>query len=201
MDKDSEYLSFPSIFCGKRRPENNERQVPVSYSTVAKWELRSRDRRAAMSVPNIFYKLKKLQIKQIQDSACISLRKCKMKGKHYIAGDLKSENYLNKLIQLDEGFRVLKNVRGSPPYFEKCKKDLFAMIRQLGNPTWFCSFSAAETRWSHLLKTLGKIVRKKEYSTEEIKQMSWEQKSDLIQKDPVVRETSSIWFNYSFVTF
>lgn len=74
---------------------------------------------------------------------------------------------------------------GSPPYFEKCKKDLFAMIRQLGNPTWFCSFSAAETRWSHLLKTLGKIVRKKEYSDEEIKQMSWEQKSDLIQKDPV----------------
>ena len=185
LDKDSEYLSFPSIFCGKRRPENNERQVPISYSTVAKWELRSRDRRAAMSVPNIFYKLKKLQIKQIQDSACISLRKCKMKGKHYTAGDLKSENYLNKLIHLDEGFRVLKNVRGSPPYFEKCKKDLFAMIRQLGNPTWFCSFSAAEKRWSHLLKTLGKIVRKKEYSDEEIKQMSWEQKSDLIQKDPV----------------
>lgn len=35
LDKDSEYLSFSSIFCGKRRPENNERQVPVSYSTVA----------------------------------------------------------------------------------------------------------------------------------------------------------------------
>ena len=35
LDKGSEYLSFPSIFCGKRRPENNERQVPVSYSTVA----------------------------------------------------------------------------------------------------------------------------------------------------------------------
>lgn len=28
----------------------------------------------------------------------------------------------------------------------RCKKDLFAMIRQLGNPTWFCSFSAAERR-------------------------------------------------------
>ena len=58
MDKHSEYLSFPTIFCGKQRPENNERKVPVSYSTVAKWELRCQDRRAAMSVPNIFYKLK-----------------------------------------------------------------------------------------------------------------------------------------------
>ena len=76
------------------------------------------------------------------------------------SGDLKSDDYVNKLIQLDEGFRVLRNLRGSPPYFEKCKKDLFVMIRQLGNPTWFCSFSAAETRWVHLLKTLGKACRK-----------------------------------------
>ena len=29
MDKDSEYLSFPKIFCGKRRPGNSERKVPV----------------------------------------------------------------------------------------------------------------------------------------------------------------------------
>lgn len=49
------------------------------------------------------------------------------------------------------------------------------MIGQLGNPTWFCSFLAAETRWSHL-KTLGRIVGKKEYSDEEMKQMAWEQK-------------------------
>ena len=138
-----------------------------------------------MSVPNVFYKLKKLQIKQIQDSACISLRKCKTKGKCFTAGDLKSEDYLNKLVHLDEGFRVLKSVRGSPPYFEKCKKDLFAMIRQLGNQTWFCSFPAAETRWTHLLQTLGRIVEKKEYSDYEIQQMTWEQKSDLIKKDPV----------------
>ena len=114
-----------------------------------------------------------MQIKQIQNSASISLRKCKK----YTAGDLKSDGYVNKLIQLDEGFRVLRNLRGSPPYSEKCKKDLFAMIRQLGNPTWFCSFSAAET--------LGMFVEKKDYTDDEIKNMTWEQKSDLIQKDPV----------------
>ena len=46
------------------------------------------------------------------------------------------------------------------------------MIRQLGNPTWFCSFSAAETRWTHLLKTLGRIVEKKEYTDVEINLMT-----------------------------
>jgi len=53
LDQDSEYLSFPSIFCGKRRPDNNKRKVPVSYGTIVKWKLRSKDRRAAMSVSNI----------------------------------------------------------------------------------------------------------------------------------------------------
>ena len=67
----------------------------------------------------------------------------------------------------------------------KRRPDLFAMIRPLDNPTWFCSFSAAETRWTHFLKTLGRIVEKKEYTDDKIQKMTWEQKSDLSQKDPV----------------
>ena len=129
--------------------------------------------------------MKKLQIKQIQNSASLSLRKCKTKGKKYTAGDLKSDDCVNKLIHLDEGFRVLRNLRGAPPYFEKCRKDSFAIIRQLGNSTWFFSFSAAEARWSPLLKILGRLVEKKELTSDEINNMNWQQKSDLTQKDPV----------------
>ena len=58
-------------------------------------------------------------------------------------------------------------------------------MRQLDKPTRFCSFSAAETRLSHLLKTLGRLVEKKDYSDIESENMTWQQKSDLIQKDPV----------------
>ncbi|XP_078383037.1 uncharacterized protein LOC144665645 [Oculina patagonica] len=185
IDKDSEFLSFPTIYCGKRRADNNDRLVPVHYSTICKWELRSQDRRVAQSVPNIFFKLKKLQIKQIQGSASLSLRKCKRKGKKYTAGDLKSAESLEKLIHLDEGFRVFRNLRASPPYFERCKRDLFAMIRLLGKPTWFCSFSAAETRWTHLLKILGRLVDKRDYTDNEIQGMTWQKKLDLIKSDPV----------------
>ena len=131
-----------------------------------------------------FTNSKKLQIKQIQDTARISLRKFKTKGKIYTAGELKSD-YLSKLIYLNEGYRVLRNLRGSPPYFEKSKKDLFAMIRQLGNPTWFCSFSAAETRWFQLFRILKRVVHQKDYSDHEIANMSWQEKSNLIHNDPV----------------
>lgn len=58
QDKYSEYFCFPSIFCGQARIENEQRLVAVHYSDIAKWELRSQDRRAANSVPNIFFKLK-----------------------------------------------------------------------------------------------------------------------------------------------
>ena len=59
------------------------------------------------------------------------------------------------------------------------------MIRQLGNPTWFCSFSAAETRWIHLIKILGRLIDNKDYTDDEVTQMTWQKKSELIQKDPV----------------
>ena len=44
----------------------------------------------------------------------------------------------------------------------------------VGNPTWFCSFSAAETRWNHLLKILGRLVDHREYSDCEINEMTWQ---------------------------
>ena len=60
------------------------------------------------------------------------------------------------------------------PYFEKTKKDLFAMIRQLGPASLFCSFSSAETQWIHLL---GILVGHKPYADEELESLNWEDMS------------------------
>ena len=98
----------------------------------------------------------------------------------------------------DEGYRFLCSIRGSPPYFEKAKKDLFAMTRQLGPATLLCSFSAAETKWIHLLKRLGKLVDTIEYTNEQLKNMTWEEKCWLIQSDPV---TCARQFDYQVQTF
>ena len=69
-----------------------------------------------------------------------------------------------------------KELRGSPPYWEKAQKDLFAMIRVLGPATLFITVSAAETRWIHLLKILSKIVDKVELTDEQCHQLSWSDK-------------------------
>ncbi|VDI49383.1 Hypothetical predicted protein [Mytilus galloprovincialis] len=156
-DPDAEYLSFPTIFCGQRRPDNKDRSVSVHYTDIVKWELRSMDRRVAQSVPNIFFKLKKIQLKNISDKVNLALRRCQSEGKKWTAKDVLNPNTVNDLVRLDEGYYIFRSLRNSPVYLEKRKKDLFAMIRQLGLPTWFGSLSSADTNWKDLLRILRQI--------------------------------------------
>ena len=125
QDKDAEYLCFPSIFCGQTPPSKDERLVPVHYSDIVKWELRRVDRRAAQSVPNIFFKHKKLQMKQISDKVNLAVRRCKQKGKKITAAEARDSNFLEKLVNLDEGYYIFRQLRNSPAYLETRKKRHF----------------------------------------------------------------------------
>ena len=104
---------------------------------------------------------------------------------------MKQHGALDTLIRHDEGYKFLNALRGSPPYFEKAKKDLFAMIRQLGPATLFCSFSSAETQWVHLLRILGQLVDNTTF-------FNWEDRCRLIQSDPV---TCARHFDYQINQF
>ena len=198
QDKDAEYLCFPTIFCGQTPPSREERLVPVHYSDIVKWELRSVDRRAAQSVPNIFFKHKKLQMKQISDKVNLAVRRCKNRGKKITAAEARDSNYLDKLVNLDEGYYIFRQLRNSPAYLETRKKDIFAMIRQLSLPTWFMSLSAADTRWTDLLKMLAILNDGIEYSEKELEHLTWQEKTKLVQKDPV---TCSRYFDHRVQEF
>ena len=165
LDKGAEYLCFPSIFCGQRRPENEDRLVQVHFSDIVKWELRSVDRLASQSVPNIFFKHKKLQMKQISDKVNLAVRRCVNKGKKITVAEARDSNYLDNL----------SNLMRAIIYFAR-KKDIFAMIRQLSLPTWFMSLSAADTRWTDLLRMLARLNDDIEYSDKEIENLSWQEK-------------------------
>ena len=67
------------------------------------------------------------------------------------------------------------------------------MMRYHGKPSFFLTFSAAEHHWTDLLKNLGRIVDKKEYTDKEIFEMSKEEKQRLILADPI---TCARHFNY-----
>jgi hypothetical protein len=196
-DTFNEELGFPNIFLGDARPHNDERYRPIYFSELCKSELRRSDRRVASNIDNIFYKVKKMQMKSLLAAPTLALRKHKAVTK-INAGNLRNAAYVESLVRKNEGYTFLKNLRGSPPYFQQAKKDLFAMIRQLGPATLFCSFSSAETKWVHLIRILGKVVDNKDYTDSEIKEMSWDKICELIQKEPV---TCARHFDYSLRKF
>ena len=197
-DQYSEVLAYPGIFLGQRRPDEKQRLTSIYYSAICKSELRRADRRVAMCVKNIFFKAKKIQMKILLGKSQIALRKCKGNNISLTAEELKNSANLERLIRHDEGYKFLRALRGSPPYFEKAKKDLFAIIRQLGPATLFCSFSSAETKWIHLLRILGKLADGKNYTDDELEDFNWEEKCRLIQSDPI---TCARHFDYQFNTF
>lgn len=72
------------------------------------------------------------------------------------------------------------------------------MIRQLGILTWFCSFSAADTKWTPLLIYLSKLVNGNILSPNEVNSSTWKEKCILIKSDPV---TCARYFDYRFQSF
>lgn len=105
QDRFSEFLCFPTIYCGQPREDNNNRETPLHYSTICKWELRNIDRRVAQNITNIFYKLKRVQIKQIADKVSLAMRKCKLKDRKVTVGEVLSEDSVNQILKLNEGFK------------------------------------------------------------------------------------------------
>jgi len=125
----------------------------------------------------------------------IALRKVKGKqygGKRINAGLLKSSTSVAELLKTDQAYKFLQNVRGSPPYWQKVFYDVLAMVRQDGCPTWFVSLSAADMHWPELL-TLIEWQRGRQLSEQDVSQLSWDEKCDILRSNTV---TAARQFNY-----
>ena len=113
------------------------------------------------------------------------MRKQKSKS-NLNAQSILEPGFINELINNDQGYSILRSIRGSPPYWQIKQKELICMIRQLGLPTLFFTLSAAETKWPELLVLLTRVVHKKIITLEGASNLSFEEKSLLIRKEPVI---------------
>ncbi len=185
-DPDAEYLSFPAIYCGQRRPVETEckSNKKPSKANIFKWECRAKDRRVATCIPDLFFKYKCLQIDAVENVVGISMRKVKGK-KQPTAGELRTPEGRDRLVNQNEGLSLYKRMRNTPPYYGHKKKNLLAVVRQEGMPALFFTQSCADTRWPELLKVLGKLIDQKDYSDEEVESMSPQNRNRLVAADPV----------------
>ena len=176
-------MCFPEIYTGTGRISNKDRPSPVNYSDIIKAEIQNTDRRAAQNMPNLFYKLRKSQIKHVSGKGLVSIRrkageKVKTKAKF-------TDKEMETMKSVHEGQSIFKDFRLSPPYLAKAKRNAFAMVRQKGKPAYFMSFSIADTKWPWFLTTLGVTVNNTIPTLKDVENMSWSEKQDLLNKDPI----------------
>lgn len=95
------------------------------------------------------------------------------------------DEFIESLLQHDDGYKLLENFSSSPSYWQKKGKDIKAMIRQLGLPSFFITLSAAETQWGELLRILKKVIDNEDVTVDEAEKFSFQEKARLIKSDPV----------------
>ncbi|KAM9809674.1 uncharacterized protein ACBT44_012816 isoform 1-T1 [Syngnathus typhle] len=114
----------------------------------------------------------------------IQLRKGKpftRDGRRITNAMLQDKRQVEKLVRSKDAVRFMTPLRGTPAYWERTTKDLFAMIRQLGTPTFFCTFSAAEMRWEEVITAIkaqqGEVVN--------FAGLDWATKCEILRGNPV----------------
>ncbi|XP_044317580.1 uncharacterized protein LOC123038082 [Drosophila rhopaloa] len=114
LDEDAEELSFPTISCGEIFKAN------VTYAKKARSQIRFYDRRCAV-VPKVLYMYKFYEMQRIQNTISIALRK---KSGAVTAANIRDESFVDRLVQHDDGYHILKGLRSAPAHWEAEKKKL-----------------------------------------------------------------------------
>ena len=99
--------------------------------------------------------------------------------------DVLNDDNLQRMVEDDEAFKFLKQVRSSPAFWQQKQRELMSMIRQLVCATFFLTLSAAETKWLELLRILKQILDDVTLSVEEVLEFQWSERANLIRRDPV----------------
>ncbi|KAE8277990.1 hypothetical protein D5F01_LYC23957 [Larimichthys crocea] len=118
------------------------------------------------------------------NSMSIQMRKGKpitSDGRKISSKMLQDKQEVEKLITNKDATRFMQPLRGTPAYWEKTLKDLNAMVRQLGKPTFFLTFSAAEMRWPEVIEA----VKAQQGEQVDFSQLDWNAKCDILRSNPV----------------
>ncbi|XP_063235885.1 uncharacterized protein LOC134538481 isoform X2 [Bacillus rossius redtenbacheri] len=182
-DRHAEELSFPSIYFGEPRRFNMG--VSVSPYMIATSEIRRRDRRGATPQKILYVALKILRLRMV-DGIYSTFRNVSV-TENVTRRMLEDPEFLKEYVIQNLAF--MKTMPNSVQYWASCKRDLFAIIRQLGKPTVFLTISANEIRWMKLLTILLKLSKK--YPGKTAKDLNTSERCTLVSDDPV---TCCIYF-------
>ena len=200
-DKLFEELANPEKFpSGKGGYTDTKRHTTLTLGKYVNARLLDQDGRFAKDIEYIFGMQYAVEHKQVRDCISIALRQTKGRqqlGQNIDARFLKNPHDVQNLLKRDKAYSFLKNIRGSPPYWQKMFYELLAMIRTLGIPTWFLTLSAADMKWPEVIQAIAAQYQTT-YTEEEVLALPWQTKSMWLRSNPV---TAARMFQYRLETF
>ena len=118
-------------------------------------------------------------------------------SRQFTASQARDQTVLSQFVHKDKAYSFMKNIRGSPPYYQRTFYDLLAMICQLGTPTWFFTLSAADLKWPDVIQTIAKQYGV-HYTDDEVAALYFVDKSNWLKRNPV---TAARHFHYRLTAF
>ena len=107
-----------------------------------------------------------------------------LQGPKITAGQLWNPAVLEQLVRNEQAYKFLKNVRGSPAYWQDQLYDVLAMLWTLGIPTWFLTLSAADLHWPEMIQAVAVQFGRK-LSQKDVLKMSIADRSRYLHQNPI----------------
>ncbi len=133
-DPQFELMCNPDKFCFGTGGFSKQRPRKLTYRKYFNARLLDIDGRFSRDLDYLFVAQYIVECKQVLDDGNNFAWRQKP-ARSFTASQVRDSAFLSLHVRTDKAYRFLKNVRGSPPYYQRTFYDLLAMIRQLGTPT------------------------------------------------------------------
>lgn len=163
-----EELSWYFLYPDGKNGFGEQRNVPITPLDYFQARVMGSDKRFHRT-DYLFFALSVVEYYRTKSSVSVS---CRFK---------KGEGTPQGLV--DNIHLTMRNIRGSAAYWKRCCAELIAMVRSLGAPTWFATFSCNDLNWEDMTKAL--LIADGRFDIEP-EELSYQERLELVEKYPVV---------------
>ena len=144
------------------------------------------DGRFAQNIEYIFCAQHMIDLQHIQSEINLAIRLARgrtLHGNKITARTPQNPQAVHQLVRNQVAYKFLKNIEGSPPYWQHELHDVLAMLRSIGIPTWFLTLSAADLHWPEMIQAI--VIQFGRQISQKVLNMTMEERSKYLQQNPV----------------
>ena len=183
-DKQCEELAFPVLFPNGKFGYIAERDVKLSPVKYFNARLLHYSGQFATNPEYLFFAQFIIEQTKVSNSINIALKK--VHGQSFTASQVRSNTQiLQNLISQDQAYLFLRQIPGSPPYYQKFMYEVVEMVKQLGIPTWFMTLSCTDLRWPELFQIIAR-TNGKNMTDEEVEALSYDERCRLLNLNLII---------------